>query len=209
LDDVGDLNLVALQLAAEPGALVIPRCNGLPDVAFENDGQLTKQAVRAVTMSTLSPLPGERLWDVGAGAGSITIEWMLSHPSCQGIAIEKDPARCARIKRNAASLGVPAIDVVESVAPGGLVGLLRPDAIFIGGGAGTPGVFQACWDALGSQGRLVINAVSLETEALVLGWHRDLGGELRRISIDNAEQLGSMKGWRPAMPVVQWKGVKP
>jgi precorrin-6Y C5,15-methyltransferase (decarboxylating) len=209
LDDVQDLNLVALHLLAEPGTLVVPRCNGLPDVVFENDGQLTKRAMRAITLSALSPQPGRRLWDVGAGAGSIAIEWMLAHPSCQAIAIEKDPSRCERIRRNAESLGVPTIDIVESLAPRGLDGLRRPDAIFIGGGAAAPGVFDACWGALQPGGRLVINAVSLETEALVLGWFRDFGGELRRVSVDVAEQLGSMNGWRPAMPVIQWAGIKP
>jgi precorrin-6Y C5,15-methyltransferase (decarboxylating) len=181
----------------------------LPDVVFENDGQLTKQVLRAISISALSPQPGQRLWDVGAGAGSIAIEWMLAHPSCQAIAIERDRARCERIKRNADALGVPSIEVVESLAPSGLEGLLRPDAIFIGGGAGTPGVFHACWGALRPEGRLLVNAVSLETEALVLGWYRDFGGELRRVSVDAAESLGSMKGWRPAMPVVQWRCVKP
>jgi precorrin-6Y C5,15-methyltransferase (decarboxylating) len=164
--------------------------------------------MRAVTLSALSPRPGQRLWDIGAGAGSIAIEWMLAHPSCQAIAVEKDASRCERIQKNAASLGVPTLDVVQALAPSALDGLARPDAIFIGGGATTPGVFQACWDALPPEGRLVVNGVSLETEALVLAWYRDLGGDLRKISIEVAEQLGSMKGWRPAMPVIQWTGVK-
>jgi precorrin-6Y C5,15-methyltransferase (decarboxylating) len=208
-DDVVDLNLVALKLAAEPGASIVPLCNGLPDAAFENDGQLTKQDMRAITLSALCPRPGLRLWDVGAGAGSIAIEWMLSHPSCRAIAIEKDHSRCERIRRNAASLGVPVMDVVETLAPEGLEDLAPPDAIFMGGGAGTPGNFEACWRALPTGGRLVINAVSLETEALVLAWYGDLGGELRRVSIDAAAPLGSMKGWRSAMPVLSWRAVKP
>lgn len=208
LGDIADLNILALEVEAEPGALIIPCRASLPDSAFEHDGQLTKQDIRALTLSALSPHAGARLWDVGAGAGSIAIEWMLSHPACQAIAIEREPARCERIARNAARLGVPTLAVVQAEAPSGLANLPTPDAIFIGGGAGDPALFEQCWRALPVGGRLVMNAVSLQTEALMLGWYAAQGGELLRLSIQRADALGSMTGWRPALPVTQWKVVK-
>ena len=208
-DDVVGLNLVAVELRAEPGAFVAPSCTGLPDGAFENDGQLTKQEVRAITLSALAPRAGQRLWDVGAGAGSIAIEWMLAHPACTAVAIEKDAARCARIRKNAASLGVPGLEIVEASAPSGLEGLAPPDAIFIGGGGSDPRTIDVCWRALVPGGRLVVNAVALETEEVVLRCYRERGGELRRIAIESAVPLGSLTGWRPAMPIVQWRAVKP
>ncbi len=209
LEGIIDLNLVALKLEAEPSAFVLPCRASLPDSAFENDGQLTKQDVRAVTLSALSPRPGARLWDVGAGAGSIAIEWLLCHPSCQAIAIERDATRCERIRKNARTLGVPALRVVEAAAPAGLAGLPVPDAVFVGGGAGDPALLEQCWAALPTGGRLVINAVSLETEACLLGAYAKRGGELRRIAIESAVPLGKLHGWRPAMPVVQWRITKP
>jgi precorrin-6Y C5,15-methyltransferase (decarboxylating) len=204
LENIDDLNLLALEPEAEPGALIIPRRASLRDSAFEHDGQLTKRAVRAVTLSALAPSAGQMLWDVGAGAGSIGIEWMLSHASCSALAMESDPARCAAIRRNASALGVPALQVVEGRAPEGLAALPRPDAVFIGGGASEPGVFDACWHALAPGGRLVINGVALETQARLLDWFQRHGGELSRICIENAAPLGSMQGFRPAMPVMQW-----
>ncbi|MET0594877.1 MAG: precorrin-6y C5,15-methyltransferase (decarboxylating) subunit CbiE [Polyangiaceae bacterium] len=207
--DVADLNLVAVELRAEQGVLVIPSCAGLPDRAFENDGRLTKLEVRAITLSALAPRPGLLLWDVGAGAGSIAIEWMLAHRTCSAIAIERDAERCGRIRNNAASLGVPGLEIIEAAAPNGLQGLATPDAIFIGGGASDPGTVDACWRALRSGGRLVVNSVSLETEEIVLKSYRAWGGELRRIAIETAVPLGAMTGWRPAMPIVQWRAVKP
>jgi precorrin-6Y C5,15-methyltransferase (decarboxylating) len=209
LTDIDDLNLLALELEAERDALIIPCRASLPDSAFEHDGQLTKQDIRALTLSALAPRAGARLWDVGAGAGSIAIEWMLSHPACQALAIEREPERCARIRRNAARLGVPSLEVVQAHAPQGFSDLAAPDAIFIGGGGGEPAMFERCWSALCSGGRLVMNAVSLQTEAMMLGWYAAHGGELRRLSIQSADALGSMTGWRPAMPVTQWRVVKP
>ena len=202
--DISDLNLVAIEVEAERGALLLGGRCSLPDSAFEHDGQLTKQDIRALTLSALQPRPGARLWDVGAGAGSIAIEWLLSHPSCAAIAIEREPLRCERIRRNARALGVPALELVLGSAPAALAGLARPDAIFIGGGA-TLSVLEACWDALEPGGRLVVNAVSLETEALLLGAYAERGGELRRLSIESAAPLGTLTGWRPALPVVQWR----
>ncbi|MDB4975220.1 MAG: precorrin-6y methyltransferase [Myxococcaceae bacterium] len=209
LTDIDDLNLVGLELCASPGALVIPCRGSLPDEAFEHDGQLTKQDVRAITLSALSPRPGALLWDVGAGAGSIGIEWTLAHPACRAIAIERERPRCERIERNARALGAPTLQVIEAAAPGGLEALPTPDAVFIGGGAGDPALFAACWARLRAGGRLVVNSVSLETEALLVSLHALHGGELRRLSIDSAVPLGSMRGWRPAMPVVQWRVSKP
>jgi precorrin-6Y C5,15-methyltransferase (decarboxylating) len=208
-DDVADLNLVAVELRAEPGTFVAPACAGLPDDAFESDGQLTKREARAITLSSLAPRPGERLWDVGAGSGSIAIEWMLAHRSCVAIAVERNTERCERIRRNAGSLGVPLLEIVTGVAPQALEGLAPPDAIFIGGGASDPGTIDFCWRALRPGSRLVVNAVTLETEEIVLRSHRVFGGELRRIAIEVAAPLGTMTGWRPALPIVQWRAVKP
>jgi precorrin-6Y C5,15-methyltransferase (decarboxylating) len=207
--DVADLNLVALELVADAGAFVLPLRASLSDGAFEHDGQLTKQDVRAITLSALAPRAGELLWDVGAGAGSIAIEWSLSHPACRAIAIERDAERAARIRRNASALGTPSLEVVEASAPASLSTLSKPDAVFIGGGASDPGVIDACWDALRPGGKLVVNAVALETQAQLMERHARLGGELRRISIETAVALGSMQAFRPAMPIVQWRVTKP
>ena len=209
LHDVLDMNLIALEVEAAAQALVLPWRASLPDSAFEHDGQLTKQDIRAITLSALAPRAGGVLWDVGAGAGSIGIEWMLAHPSCQAFAIEAEAARCERIRRNALALGVPGLSILQARAPAGLDTLPRPDAVFIGGGASEPGVFECVWAALASGGRLVINAVALETEALLLEWHARHDGELRRLSIEHCVPLGSMRGWRPAMPVTQWRVDKP
>lgn len=204
-----DLNLIALEVSTEAGARVLPCRSSLPDDQFEHDGQLTKQDMRAITLSALAPHAGALLWDVGAGAGSIGIEWMLSHPACRAIAIETHDERCARIRRNAQTLGAPGLQVIEGSAPDSLRGLPAPDAVFIGGGASDAGVFEACWAALRSGGRLVVNGVSLETEALSIQWHARYGGELRRISIESAEPLGWVRGWKPARAVTQWRVDKP
>jgi precorrin-6Y C5,15-methyltransferase (decarboxylating) len=209
LAELADLNLVALELVAAPGALLLPGRGSLPDDAFEHDGQLTKQDVRAITLSALAPHPGELLWDVGAGAGSIAIEWALCHPANRALAVERDPARCERIARNAERLGTPRVEVVQGAAPEVLAGLPAPGAVFIGGGASDGDVIERCWSALDSGGRLVLNGVSLETEALALAAHARLGGELRRIAIESAAPLGTMTAWRPALPVVQWRIAKP
>jgi precorrin-6Y C5,15-methyltransferase (decarboxylating) len=209
LEEIADLNLVAIEVASDSAAFAIPARGSLPDSAFEHDGQLTKQDVRAITLSALGPRPGELLWDVGAGAGSLAIEWLLSHPTCRAIAVERELARCERIRRNSAALGTPALRVVHAAAPQGLAGLDAPDAIFIGGGGADPAVFAHCWDALRSGGRLVMNAVALETEAFLLTRFSELGGQLRRISIELAAPLGGVTGWRPAMPVTQWRIDKP
>lgn len=209
LDGIGDLNTVALEVVAEPGARIIATTPGLPDSLFEHDGQISKREVRALTVSALAPRRGELLWDVGAGSGSVAIEWMLADPSLRAIAIEARADRAARVARNAAAFGVPALEVIEGKAPAAFAGLPQPDAIFIGGGAGDPGVLDQTIDALRSGGRLVVNAVTLETEALLIVRHSTLGGEFTRIAIARADAVGSKTGWRPAMPVTQWAWVKP
>jgi precorrin-6Y C5,15-methyltransferase (decarboxylating) len=209
LADTDPLNVVAIEVTAAPDARVLARAPGLADALYEHDGQLTKREIRAATLSALAPRRGELLWDIGAGAGSIAIEWMLADPSLAAIAIEARPDRAARIRRNAAAFGVPGLEVIEGVAPGALENLPTPHAIFIGGGASDPGTIERAVTALRTGGRLVVNAVTLESEALLLARHGALGGELTRLSIARAEAVGGMTGWRPALPVTQWIWVKP
>ncbi|GAA2132727.1 precorrin-6y C5,15-methyltransferase (decarboxylating) subunit CbiE [Kitasatospora kazusensis] len=203
------LNLIAVECAATPGATRLALTPGLPDEAYESDGQLTKRHVRAATLATLAPVPGELLWDVGGGSGSIAIEWLRSHRDCRAVSVERDPVRAGRITRNAAALGVPRLQVVTGPAPAALAGLPTPDAVFIGGGLTAPGLLQACWDALAPGGRLVANTVTLESEALLTEWYRRHGGELLRLAVAHAVPVGGFTGWRQAMPVTQWSAVKP
>ncbi|MEV4890861.1 precorrin-6y C5,15-methyltransferase (decarboxylating) subunit CbiE [Nonomuraea sp. NPDC055795] len=203
------LNIIAVTCRPDPGLEPLARVPGLPDTAFEHDGQLTKREVRAVTLSRLAPLPGEHLWDVGAGAGSIAIEWMRSHPSCTATAVESHPARAATIRRNADTLGVPGLEIVEARAPEGLSGLPEPDAVFVGGGLTAPGMLETCWSALRPGGRLVANAVTLESEALAVRWQAERGGDLVRLSVQRAGPVGGFTAWRPMMPVTVWSVVKP
>lgn len=207
LGSVGPLNTVAVEVEASPGARVIARAPGLPDALFEHDGQITKREIRAMTLAALSPRRGELLWDVGAGAGSVAIEWMLADPSMRATAIEAKSDRAARIHRNAAAFGVPGLNVIEGAAPAAFEGLAQPDAIFIGGGASS--ALDAAVHALRPGGRLVVNAVTIETEALVMSRRATLGGELSRVAIARAEPIGSRQAWRPALPVTQWIWVKP
>lgn len=199
------LNVIAVDVSGNGLASWAP---GLPDDAFENDGQLTKRDLRASALARLMPAPGQLLWDVGAGAGSVGIEWMRAHPTCRTIAIESNPVRAARIARNAHALGVPDLRVIEGRAPSALVGLEAPDAIFIGGGATREGVLDTCLGALKPGGRLVVHGVTLETETLLAKAYADHGGELTRISVDTAEPLGTFAGWSPARTVAQWAWVK-
>jgi precorrin-6B C5,15-methyltransferase / cobalt-precorrin-6B C5,C15-methyltransferase len=207
LGDVGPLNAVAIEVEASPGARVLARAPGLPDALFEHDGQITKREIRAITLAALSPRRGELLWDVGAGAGSVAIEWMLADPYLRAIAIEARSDRASRIRRNAAAFGVPGLEVIEGVAPAALEGLAQPDAIFIGGGA--RGVLDPAVRALRPGGRLVVNAVTIETEALLMARRPALGGELTRVAITRVESIGGREGWRPALPVTQWVWMKP
>jgi len=195
------LHVLAIEL---DGPLSAGWAPGLPDAAFEHDGQLTKRDLRASALSRLVPAPGQLLWDVGAGAGSVGIEWQRAHPTCRAVAVEADPARAARIRRNAARLGVPTLEVVAGRAPEALAGLPSPDAVFVGGGATRPGVLDACLAALRPGGRLVVHGVTLETESLLAARHADLGGELTRISVEQVDAVGTFRGWRPQRTVVQW-----
>ncbi|MGJ0513656.1 precorrin-6y C5,15-methyltransferase (decarboxylating) subunit CbiE [Methylocystis sp.] len=207
LNDIAPLNTVAVDVDAGGDAVVIPLAPGLPDDWFEHDGQLTKRDIRAVTLSALAPRKGELLWDVGAGAGSIAIEWMLSDPANRAIAIERDAARAARIARNALSLGVPDLRVVNGDAPQALAELEAPQAIFIGGGADAA-TLAAAWDALPRFGRIVVNAVTIETQSLLADAYRDNGGELIHLQIAHARPIGRFHALDPAMGVTQWRSVK-
>ena len=199
------LNLVALTCAG-PGRALTP---GLPDDAFDHDGQLTKREVRAVTLALLGPRRGELLWDVGAGNGSIALEWLRAHPTCRAVAVEPDPARAGRITANADALGVPGVRVVQARAPEALAGLPTPDAVFIGGGVTADDVLPRCWDALPAGGRLVANAVTVESEGVLGAARARLGGELTRLCVARAAPVGGFTGWRPAMPVTIWSVAKP
>ena len=200
-----DLSVLAVSLAAQPGRALTPLVAGLPDAAFEHDGQLTKRVIRAATLSALAPLPGLLLWDVGAGSGSVAIEWMRA--GGQAVAIEADPVRAARIARNALSLGVPDLEIVEATAPDGLPSG-APDAIFVGGGVSDDGLLVRCWERLKPGGRMVANAVTLESEAALIAFFQAHGGELVRLSYAHLDAVGDYHAWASARPVTQYSGVK-
>ncbi len=206
--DVDALNVVAVDCVADPDAPRHGEVPGLPDDAYDHDGQLTKREVRAVTLAHLAPRPGELLWDVGAGNGSVGIEWLRAHRSCRATAVESDEVRAARITTNAAALGVPHLQLVRGRAPDALAGLPAPDAVFVGGGVTSAGVLDACWAALRPGGRLVANVVTLEGEAVLLDRHARLGGTLTRLAVARAAPVGGFTGWRPAMPVTIWSVVR-
>lgn len=200
------LHILAIAVAGQ--GRVLGLAPGLPDDAFDHDGQLTKRDVRAAALARLAPLPGEHLWDVGAGAGSVGIEWARTHPHCSVSAVEQDPERAARIRSNALRLGAPRVEVTEGAAPEVLADLPDPDAVFVGGGATRAGLLEACWDALDVGGRLVVHGVTLETEAELVRRHGQWGGELTRLSVEHVDTIGSFRGWAPARTVVQWSVVK-
>ncbi len=195
---------LGIGVAAEPDAAIIPITAGLRDALFQTDGQLTKREVRAVTLSSLAPSGGELLWDIGAGSGSIGIEWLLAARSNRAIGIEARADRLANARANAEALGVPQFDLRLGEAPEALADLPMPDAVFIGGGASRPGVLEAVWQALPQGGRLVVNSVTLESEALLIAWHARYGGELLRLGVERAAPVGGLTAWRAAIPVVQW-----
>jgi precorrin-6Y C5,15-methyltransferase (decarboxylating) len=200
------LHAVALEVAEGP---LLPLVPGLPDDAYETDGALTKRHVRAATLAALAPTPGGLLWDVGAGSGSIAIEWLRAEPTAAAIAIEPRDDRADRAARNAAALGVPdRLTVVRDSAPAALEGLAAPDAVFVGGGVTTPGLLERCWDALQGGGRLVANAVTLESEQALHAARAARGGELVKIEIAHAEPLGGFTAWRAQRPVVQWAATR-
>jgi precorrin-6Y C5,15-methyltransferase (decarboxylating) len=198
---VSRLNVLALDLR---GPVTGSWATGLRDEDFEHDGQLTKRDLRASALARLAPQPGQLLWDVGAGAGSVGIEWMRAHPTCSAVAVEADEARVARISRNAAALGVPALGVVHGQVPDVLESLPDPDAVFVGGGATRPGVVPGCLERLSPGGRLVVHGVTVETETLLARMYAEHGGELTRISVEHAAPIGGFTGWSPARTVTQW-----
>ncbi|SHL33170.1 precorrin-6y C5,15-methyltransferase (decarboxylating) subunit CbiE [Roseibium suaedae] len=199
-----DFNTLAIELATKPGAAIYSRAPGLPDEAFRHDGKMTKREVRAVTLAALSPRPGELLWDVGAGSGSIGIEWMRAATGAKAIGLEPHADRRAVAADNALALGTPGLELRDSAAPQGLDDLPEPNAIFIGGGLTSEGTVETCFNALRPGGRLVANAVTLEGEAVLLKAWQTYGGDLSRISVQRADPVGGLTGWRPMMPVTQW-----
>ncbi|RAV16319.1 cobalamin biosynthesis bifunctional protein CbiET [Mycolicibacterium sp. GF69] len=200
-DDVDDLNVVAVRYLPDER-----RFGVLPDESFAHDGQITKQPVRAVTLAALAPRPGQLLWDVGAGSGSVAIEWCRSGRGCRAVAFERDEKRRNRIAENVVTFGARV--EVQSDAPGSFDVAPAPDAIFVGGGITRPGLLEECFDRLPVGGRLVANAVTVESEALVAHWYSEHGGELRRFEHQRGEPLGGFTGWRPALPVTQWAVTK-
>jgi precorrin-6Y C5,15-methyltransferase (decarboxylating) len=209
LADVQPLNLVALDLEAGSHARVIPRTSGLDDALFEHDGQMTRREIRAVTLSSLAPRPGERLWDIGCGAGSIAIEWLLAHPANSAIGIEQNAERAARAARNASALGVPRLQIVEGHAPAALADLPKPHAVFIGGGVHQAALIETAWKALVPGGRLVANVVTLQSERALLDAQARLGGTLLRLAVSRLDAVGNLSALRPAMAVTQWLAMKP
>ena len=205
---VPDLNTIAIECRAEGRVKRFRGAPGLPDRAFENDGQLTKREIRVQTVSALDPRPGALLWDVGAGSGSVAIEWLLSERTCAAIAVERDADRCARIARNAATLGVPRLKVQQGAAPEALELLPVPDAVFIGGGLSLPGLIETCWARLAPGGVLVANAVTLAGEAILADWCARRAGTMTRLSVSRARPVGRHLVWRPLMPVTQLTLVK-
>jgi precorrin-6Y C5,15-methyltransferase (decarboxylating) len=209
LASTADLNVIAIECLADANTPRLSRLAGLPDSAFKHDGQLTKRDVRAITLARLAPTPGELLWDVGAGSGSIGIEWMRAHPSCRALAIEADDGRQQLIELNRDALGVPGLQLIRGKAPQALQGLERPDAIFIGGGVTREGVLETCWERLKPGGRLVANAVTLQSEVTLMSWRERFGGELTRIHVAQAQPLGEFDTWRQALPITLLDLVKP
>ena len=185
-----------------------PRLHGDAAILAKRARGLTKRDLRASALARLAPTPGGVLWDVGAGAGSVGIEWMRAHPSCRTVAVESHPERAANVARNAARLGVPGLRVVEGRAPDALADLPQPDAVFVGGGATREGVLDTVWTRLGPGGRLVVHAVTLETERVVVDWASRVGGEMARVSVETARPIGTFTGWEPARAVVQWAVTK-
>lgn len=204
-----DLNTLAIECRAEAGAALLPRVAGLPDESFIHDGQLTKREVRAATLAALAPYPGALLWDVGAGCGSVAIEWMRAARGARAIAFESHPGRLKMIGENADSLGTPRLKVIAGEAPASLHGHERPDAVFIGGGMGIPGVFEESWAALKPQGRIAANVVTLEGELHLVDLHEKYGGDLVRLDVSYLARIGELRALKPRMSVLQWRAVKP
>lgn len=202
------LNTLALDITADPGTQVRPRTPGLPDEAFRHDGKMTKQDVRAITLAELKPYPGALLWDIGAGCGSVAIEWLRAASRTRAIGLEPVAARREMAADNAVALGVPQLELIDAVAPEGLAGLPKPDAVFIGGGLTTPALVETTLKALSPGGRLVANAVTLESEAVLLAAYQHHGGSLKKLAVHRASAVGGLTGWRPHMPVTQWSLIR-
>jgi len=200
--DVDKLNVMAVRYLPDDRV-----AHALPDDAFVHDGQLTKQSIRAVTLAALGPRPGELLWDVGSGSGSIAVEWCRSASGCAAVAFERDAVRRARIETNAIAFGA-AVEV-RGAAPGDFDGAAEPTAVFVGGGVTHPGLLEGCFEHLPVGGRLVANVVTVESEAVVAQWYSRMGGTLRRFQHFGGEPVGGFTGWRAAMPVTQWVVTKP
>lgn len=209
--DVGDLNTVAVECIAgkEADPAAWTRVPGLTEDAYEHDGLITKREVRAATLARLMPIPGQVLWDIGAGSGAIGIEWLRAEPNSEAFAIERNPGRAAVIAANAERLGVPKLKIVEGTAPGILTDIeMKPDAVFLGGGVSVPGLLEACFQALNPGGRLVANAVTIEAEQRLLAFQNEFGGDLTRLSIGRAAPIGSATAFRPFKQVTQLAAVK-
>jgi precorrin-6Y C5,15-methyltransferase (decarboxylating) len=207
-ENIAALNTIVVECIADKGIVGLSRFPGLPDSAFHHDGQLTKREVRAVTLSSLAPLPGELLWDVGAGCGSISIEWLRSDRRCRAIAIEQNSTRLNYIADNAAALGTPNLQIMAGKALEVIPNLPTPNAIFIGGGVTAPEILENCWNVLVPGGRMVVNVVTLEGEQRLYQWHEKVGGNFTRIAIQRAEPIGKFLGWKAMSPVTQWIGIK-
>ena len=203
-----DLCVLGIRPQADAGTAA-GRMPGLPDAAFESDGQLTRRELRVLALAALRPGPGELLWDVGAGSGSIGIEWLRAEPLARAVAVEARADRAERVQRNAAALGVPRLQVITGPAPAALAGLPPPDAVFVGGGLTADGLLEACWERLPPGGRLVAHAVTVESEAVLHRWQRANGGQLVRADLSYSEPLGGFTTWRPALPVIQWQVTRP
>jgi precorrin-6Y C5,15-methyltransferase (decarboxylating) len=201
---LGDFYVLALDCVADSGAALLPTVPGLPDAAFVSDGQLTKREVRAATLAKLAPHPGALLWDVGAGCGSIAIEWLRATRDAKAIAFERDASRQEMIAANANALGTPTLKVVDGEAPATFAGQPAPDAIFLGGDVANPALFDACWTALKPGGRLVANAVTLDGEQALCARQAAFGGELARLDISVLDAVGGHRVMRPRLPVTQW-----
>ncbi len=205
--DIQPLNLLGIEVAAGDAPSIVALAPGRDDGLFDHDGQITKSEIRAVTLAALAPRTGELLWDIGTGSGAVAIEWLLTHPANRAIGIEARPERGERAAANALALGVPQLRIVRGWAPAALDGLPAPDAVFVGGGA-RHGALRAGWEALRAGGRMVANAVTVETEALLLAAHDAHGGVVRRIAVERLDTVGRMRGFRPAMTITQWAATR-
>lgn len=205
--EVPAFNTLAVECIAAPDAALLPRVPGLSDDLFRHDGTMTKQEVRAATLAKLMPMRGALLWDIGTGCGSVAVEWMRAARYARAIGIEPRADRRALAAANALALGAPKLDLIDGRVPEALHGLAAPDAVFIGGGLSRE-TFDAAWAALRPLGRMVCNAVTLESEALLLALHKEFGGQLVKLSVNRAKPVGGLTGWRPLMPVTQWSLVK-